>query len=506
MASYTFDILIAKERRILVDIPGFHLPKNHITFLLGESGIGKSLTGKALYGILDPERLTVVVNGEQYRSYQKSDLTRRFQRDGFFVFQEPSTHLNPLMNLEEQICEGSLAHGSGEASILRELWQDSPPEELMDLLRVYPKPHRPSGGEKQRILCAMAFLKMDMLAAGGADPLFVFDEPTGSLDNRYRDIVLQMLFDRFRRQPSTVLLITHDYSMISFVTRHFTDLTDRIDFQELSLGDDGFHIKDFRPETYMAWLSRQSPPQAAKESWTSDTPLLQVESGMEIYGRVLSFSRGDSGEKHVPLVLHRASMAYLKAPSGTGKTTMVKLLMGLLRGRNLSATLDGIPLTDSTHRHFWQQHVWGKKMTMVFQHADEALNLRASVRDVFSGLPLRRRLTRAALEQEVRTFFGTDLDDAFFSRPVGTLSGGQKQRLNLLRSLLLDADLLILDEPLNGLDFTSMQRVLKLLQERMEEGKALLLISHNEEIFDALVPPDNVYYLSGDPLSPSSPS
>ena len=62
MASYTFDILIAKERRILVDIPGFHLPKNHITFLLGESGIGKSLTGKALYGILDPERLTVVEN------------------------------------------------------------------------------------------------------------------------------------------------------------------------------------------------------------------------------------------------------------------------------------------------------------------------------------------------------------------------------------------------------------------------------------------------------------
>ncbi|MGB6033182.1 MAG: ATP-binding cassette domain-containing protein, partial [Bacteroidota bacterium] len=183
-----------------------------------------------------------------------------------------------------------------------------------------------------------------------------------------------------------------------------------------------------------------------------------------------------------------------------------KLLMGLLRGKKLSARLGNMELSDRTPKQVWRKQIWGKRMTMVFQHADEALNLRASVRDVFSGLPLRHRLSRTAIEEEVRSFFGTGLDASFFDRTVGTLSGGQKQRLNLLRSLLLDADLLILDEPLNGLDFTSMQRVLKLLQERMEEGKSLLLISHNEEIFDALVPPENVYYLSALPLSPSSRS
>jgi len=508
MTAYTFDILIARGRRILVDMEGFRLPRNHITFLLGESGIGKSLTGKALYGLLDPEQLNVVINGKQYRSYRRDELTRRFQRDGFFVFQEPSTHLNPLMTLEEQILEGSLARAARPETILRELWKDSTAGELIELLGVYPKPHRPSGGEKQRILCAMAFMKMEMAAAeDGADPLFVFDEPTGSLDNRYRDIVLEMLFTRFRRRPSTVLLITHDYSMISFVNRNFPDLAPRIDFQELSLGPDGLHLKEFRPETYSTWLSQQRPHRKEQGSPGAGPPLLRVESGMEVFGRALRFSREPAGRgEEVPLILHRASLAYLKAPSGTGKTTMVKVLMGLLRGRNLSARIGTMELDEGTPRHFWRKHIWGRKMTMVFQHADEALNLRAKVRDVFSGLPLRGRISRTAIEEEVRAFFGSGAGSAFFDRTVGTLSGGQKQRLNLLRSLLLGADLIILDEPLNGLDFASMQRVLKLLQERMEEGKALLIISHNEEIFDALIAPENVYYLSAGLLSSRSRS
>jgi thiamine transport system ATP-binding protein len=79
---------------------------------------------------------------------------------------------------------------------------------------------------------------------------------------------------------------------------------------------------------------------------------------------------------------------------------------------------------------------------------------------------------------------------------VSALSGGQKQRLNLMRGLVLGTDVVILDEPLNGLDFRSMQRVLDLVKEQMKRGTAFLLISHNEEIFEAIVPPDQVYYLS----------
>ncbi|HSQ75989.1 MAG TPA: ATP-binding cassette domain-containing protein, partial [Bacteroidota bacterium] len=87
----------------------------------------------------------------------------------------------------------------------------------------------------------------------------------------------------------------------------------------------------------------------------------------------------------------------------------------------------------------------------------------------------------------------------FLKRRVGSLSGGQKQRLNILRSLLLETPLLILDEPLNGLDFASMKNVLDLLHERLARGQGILLISHNEEVFDALIPAEDLYHLTAGP-------
>ena len=67
--------------------------------------------------------------------------------------------------------------------------------------------------------------------------------------------------------------------------------------------------------------------------------------------------------------------------------------------------------------------------------------------------------------------------------------------VNLLRTLALDTDLVLLDEPLNGLDFLSIQRVIAALKEKQQEGKAILMISHNEEIFEAVIPVENSYYL-----------
>jgi len=67
--------------------------------------------------------------------------------------------------------------------------------------------------------------------------------------------------------------------------------------------------------------------------------------------------------------------------------------------------------------------------------------------------------------------------------------------LNHLRGLALDTDVLILDEPLNGLDFESATKVISMLLRKMEAGMGLLVISHNEEIFDALAGADQTYYL-----------
>ena len=97
--------------------------------------------------------------------------------------------------------------------------------------------------------------------------------------------------------------------------------------------------------------------------------------------------------------------------------------------------------------------------------------------------------------------FSEDVIAEIYRKKVSRLSGGQKQRLNLLRGLALQTDLLILDEPLNGLDFESSVRVLEMLRRRLEEGSSILVISHNEEIFDSQVNADDVYVLREDASS-----
>jgi peptide/nickel transport system ATP-binding protein len=497
MRPYTFDIHIARDDRPLVSIAGFRVRQHHLTFLFGESGIGKSLCSRAIAGLLDPDELEVTVNGESYAEYRRSPQAVSFRRNGFFVFQEPSSHLNPLMRLDDQLAEGSLRGSVDRDAILKSLWSGSTTGELNSILRVFPKPHRPSGGEKQRILCAMAFAKMGVLPER-EDGLFVFDEPTGSLDNRYRDIVLEMLIDRFRHKRCTVLFITHDYSMISVLMQNYRELRDALLFEELSAEGGITSLRPFQPDTYTSWLSRERSHRRHLAA-NQGPALLTVESGMEVVGRTLTVSRDPEGSKPCPLVIPRETITYLKAPSGTGKTTLVKTVMGLGKAEFFRATFLGSPLTEQTPREFWRERIWGKRMTMVFQHADEALNLRATVWEVFSGLPTATKLTHASLEEELRPFFGRDLGMGFLQRTVSTLSGGQKQKLNLLRGLLLDTDLLILDEPLNGLDFASLKRVLELLRTKVQHGRSMLVISHNEEIFDAWVPASNLYYLTAAP-------
>jgi peptide/nickel transport system ATP-binding protein len=494
----SFSVRIQAGARTLVDIDAYRVPERRLMVLFGESGIGKSLINRAVYGLLDPEEFHVTVNGQDGPSYASTPWVRSVQENGFFVFQEPSTHLYPLMTLGEQLREGSLRESRDEDAILRELWGEAPSGRPARLLGVYPKPYRPSGGEKQRMLLAMAFKKIDLFVGRG-DPgrpaLFLFDEPTGSLDNRFRDIVLRMLFDRYRRLPFTAVVVSHDYSMITMIRKEHPDLARAMIFRELALEKKTLVLRDFEPETYLRWLSAQrpAPPPAGDEG---ETPLARVESDLRVFGRSLRIARDRGGSAPAPLVLNRGGMAYLKAPSGTGKTTLAKMMIGLLRGDRFRMTLGRERVDERTPEEFWRRRVWGRRLTMVFQHADEALNPRSTVLDTFAGLPTKAPPTPAWVLRTLEQLFEPDAAREILEREVSRLSGGQKQRLNLLRGLSLETGLIILDEPLNGLDFESSVRVLDLLRESLARGSSILIISHNEEIFDSQVPVQGVYYLA----------
>ncbi|GEM_PF-381052 len=503
MSVLSYDISISKHNRSLVQIENFRLEENHITFLFGESGIGKSLIAKAVYGLLPPEELQISLNGEPYVEYCERNHTQEIQRNSFFVFQEPSTHLDPLLTLGAQVEEGTLPQKLRASGILERLWNTSDQELLDKILGVYPKPYRPSGGEKQRFLLVMAFLKIDLLLEQMDDharTMFVFDEPSGSLDNHFRDVFLSFLLEKFEKRKFTTLLITHDYSIISAVRKADPNILKDISYKELSLGRKGLTLTDFMPDNYLKWLHGQKPLRMFFEAPLSPQPLLRVASGMEVFGRRLVLTNMRAWNKQSALEIHPYSMVYLKAPSGVGKTTFAKAIMGLLPARNLRVALKNLTLTEQTPRNIWRTRVWGKRMTITFQHADEALNQQSTVRGTLSGLP-RHTMTEQEILQLMAEVFDCEIDDRFLRTKVRYLSGGQKQKLNLIRSLVLDTNILILDEPFNGLDFRSIVQVLDILKERQKAGKGILLISHNEEIFDAVVNPEQVYYISAVPIS-----
>ncbi len=486
-----YRVHIKSWQRTLVDSDVFSLASNEITVLFGESGIGKTLIAQAIFGLLDPDELHIRLNGQDYKRYLRSQEVRDLQRNGFFVFQEPSTHLNPLLSIGEQLNEGSLARATNERPILEALWQQSFERQIAPLLKVYPKPFRPSGGEKQRFLLAMAFKKLSLRNAG-MPGLFVFDEPTGSLDNRYRNIFLRELMQAYAQNPFTCLLITHDYSMISVFERYHSAMLPHVHFKELRRKRGGkVEMIDFEPRAYTDWLSKQ---RATSGKFSAENTVLKVESPFRVFGKEFFFA-GENGSKHHTLQVRGGQLVYLKAPSGLGKTTLAKIIAGLQKAERIRFELAGIPLNEQSNQKIWRRHIWGKRLAMVFQHADEALNLQARVRDVFKGLPGGEATDPQKIQQGLKDFFERSVNERFLNQKVAYLSGGQKQRLNLLRAFLLQPQLLILDEPLNGLDFESLRKVIEMIQRKRAAGSGVLLISHNEEIFDHIIPPKDRYRL-----------
>jgi peptide/nickel transport system ATP-binding protein len=181
--------------------------------LVGESGCGKSMTALALMRLL-PENGRVLAGRIELEGRDTLDLPEREMRSVRggrigMIFQEPSTSLNPVMRVGEQIVEAIETHTDlrGEAARQRAIeWLERvgipEPERRID-----DYPFRMSGGQKQRVMIAMAL---------AAEPdVLVADEPTTALDVTIQKQILDLLRELQREQGMGMLLITHDLAVVS---------------------------------------------------------------------------------------------------------------------------------------------------------------------------------------------------------------------------------------------------------------------------------------------------
>ena len=181
--------------------------------VVGESGAGKTLTGLAIIGLLEPPgRIAsgeVRLEGRRIDHLPHEELRRVRGRRIGMVFQDPLTSLNPLYTIGEQIEETILTHlslGRPQAharalSLLKEVGIPAPESRY----RHYP--HQFSGGMRQRVVIALAL---------AADPsLLIADEPTTALDVSIQAQIIALLKRLARKRGTAVMLITHDMGVIA---------------------------------------------------------------------------------------------------------------------------------------------------------------------------------------------------------------------------------------------------------------------------------------------------
>jgi ABC-type glutathione transport system ATPase component len=470
----------------------FRLRNNKINFLFGESGIGKTLICKALLGLLSEEEYIVSIDDEPYSDYLKLPGVKDMLSKSFYAFQEPSRHLSPVLTIGEQLSEGSLKENNEKDDILSGLFPEIKKKELESLLNLYPKPFRPSGGEKQRFIDAMGIIKIGNLYVGTAwNGLFVFDEPTGHLDQKKRDVFINQLLLYYVKDRPTIIFITHDYSILSMLEEKFSLLKKQFVYHEIFQNRDKLEQREFSESDYFAWIAKEKK---IKKPPLGSAIVLKVSSGIGVFGNILRFYRDKNHKKETELILRKGEIVYLKAPSGVGKTTVAKILSGLVKAK-FSYEISGIKINNETPYSFIAENIWGKKITMAFQHADECLNQNATVLRTFQAITKDKN---KFIPQILELFPNSNIEE-LFEKKIKQLSGGEKQKINLLRSLLVNADITILDEPINGMDLTGISKIVSYIRKKLNEGKTFLLISHSEDIFSTIVRQKNIYYLKREP-------
>lgn len=194
--------LLSKDKKYVKAVDGvsFQIKRREIYGLAGESGCGKTTTGRVILRLLEPTSGEVYLGKQEVFSLSKRELNE-FRKRAQIIFQDPYESLDPRMNVFDFVAEPLIVHNIGDeeelvANALKTV-ELMPPEEFY-----YRFPHELSGGQRQRVAVARAMI---------LNPEFIVaDEPVSMLDVSIRSSILKLMFKLRDELGISYLYITHD--------------------------------------------------------------------------------------------------------------------------------------------------------------------------------------------------------------------------------------------------------------------------------------------------------
>ncbi|WP_341258369.1 ABC transporter ATP-binding protein [Gordonia malaquae] len=297
-----------------------------------------------------------------------------------------------------------------------------------------------SGGQQQRLAVAAA------LARGPR--LVIADEVTSMVDPRGRDELIGILAELPRRHGITVVLITHRDS-------------------EARAADRIVHLADGRVVAHHPeWMRPEQSAPALASSHVGGEPLLVVSDVAHTY---LQGSPWEVTALHdVNLRVDRGDGVLIVGGNGSGKSTLAWILAGLTKPTSGAVLIDGEPIAENVG-----------SVGLGFQHA------RLQLQKVTVGDEIMAVGGESVGTSEVgRVLDLVALPREFAAKRVDSLSGGQMRRVVLASLIASDPDVLVLDEPLAGLDPQAREEVLGVLARLRDDGATIVIISHDLESLD----------------------
>ena len=433
--------------RALVSPLDLQLGAGESITILGESGSGKSLLAHAIMGTIAANLKAEGSLRCDGREYDLADLSNRramWGRAMAILPQEPAIALDPTMRTLPQVAEGlSISALAGEA--------DDMARERLGRLGLVGKeqhyPHTLSGGMAQRVAFAAATIS-------GARFL-IADEPTKGLDSVARDDMAGLLREHVA-QGGLLLTITHDIALARQLGGRVLIMRD----SEIVEQGDAQRVLNQPREAYSQELLGADP--AAWDDIEHPAPgelLISARGLAKSFPPLTLFT-----DLHVDL--HAGERVALLAPSGTGKTTLGNVLLGLQSA-------------DSGSIRYAPQLKYGS-MQKLYQDPVTAFAPRLTLRQAFEDLCRRHRFDFGAVGPFLERL---RLPFSLLDRLPAQVSGGELQRLALIRALLLKPKVVFADEPTSRLDPVTQKDTFRcLLEELKAAGCALLLVTHDKAL------------------------